>query len=176
MTGLGPGLRTTRLSVSDEKWSVPLHQASLTPLWVQTVSSGVCTNTEPAAIVQGPWGQAFSCSSVAWVLHTISLSSLCFLHLCCFLPMTLSTLLLSFCLFSTLTSSPIASLHGNKSIITVWAWLRNIFPILFLNRIFSTAYLFWVPNGDSGYLCKSSIRQLRCAGANLLVTVSNGWF
>lgn len=65
-------------------------------------------------------------------------------------------------LFSTLTFPPIASLHGSKSIITVWAWLTNIFPIPFLNRIFGTAYLFWVPNGDSGYLCKCSIRQLRC--------------
>lgn len=120
-----------------------------TPLGPDSIKRGVRKH-RGCCHCSGPLGQAFSCGSVAWVLHTISLSSLCFLHLCCLLLMTLSELHLSewdFYLFSTFIFPPIASLHGSKSIITVWVWLRAIFPILFLSRIFGTAYLFWVPNG-----------------------------
>ena len=76
MTGQGPGLGTACLSVSDEKWSQPHHPASLTPLRVPTVSSGMCASRVPAAVAHGPRGQVSSCSGAPRVhLFTFSLSS-----------------------------------------------------------------------------------------------------
>ena len=167
-------LRTARLSVSDEKWSRPRHPASLTPLWVQTASSGACASTAPAAIVQGPRGQVSSCSSVTWLHLLPFLLSSAFstfpvpvtnsplpvhpslIHPNCGLSPLSSTLMP--CFQCQLSEQPVG--------IPVWGLIYWGHNVLFLNGILGVANLFQAPKGVSGYT-QSSWKAPRHRGCSL---------
>lgn len=114
-------MRPARLSVNDEKWSRPHHPASLTPLGVQTGSSGGVCEQAPAAIVQGPGGQVSSCSGVTWG------------HL---LPFLLSSAFSTFPVPVTYSLLPVhpSLIHPNCSLSHLPSTLTPLFQCQFLEQ------------------------------------------